>query len=135
MQWSQLRKQLSDRLAPSLAKRLDFHVARYRKAHDEPGRAWVTLDGEEIISLSDQQFENEYYPLANEIRRVNQTVRNSLEYRAAYDSARSIITATKGNFARWDFTTAAREFLSLSIEAALTDENPLVRALAVLDRR
>lgn len=137
MQWSQLRKQLSERLAPSLAKRVDFHVARYRTAHDELGRAWVTFDGDEVVSLSDQEFENEYYPLASEIRRINQAEDYSTqttEYRAAYDSAREI-TAAKGNFARWDFTTAARRFLTLPIEDALTAEDPLIRALAVLDRR
>ena len=139
MQWSQIRKQLTARLAPSLTRRMDFHVARYRGAHDELGRAWITFDGEEVVSLSDHQFEGEYYPLASEIRRLNKTddyssAESKSKYYAAYDTARAV-TAAKGNFARWDFTLAARQFLSLSIDDALVAQDPLVRGLAVLDRR
>jgi predicted NACHT family NTPase len=139
MQWSQLRKQLGDRLAPSLAKRVDFHFARYRHSHDELGRAWITLDGEEVVDLSDHRFQNEYYPLAQAIRERSGATdfrdpEQRAEYHAAYDAAREITTA-EGTFAGWDFTGAARRFLSLSIDDALASDDPLIRALAMLDRR
>ena len=133
------RHQLAGRLAPSLAKRVDFHFARYRHSHDEPGRAWITVDGEEIVELSDHRFQNEYYPLAQKIREQNRATdfrdpEQRADYHAAYDAAREV-TAAKGNFAGWDFTVAARRFLSLSIEDALASDDPLIRALAMLDRR
>lgn len=34
-------------LAASLVGRLELHAAHCRWAHDEGGRAWVTLDGEQ----------------------------------------------------------------------------------------
>jgi hypothetical protein len=139
MRWTQLRKQLHERLAPSLASRLDFHVARYRRAHDDLGRAWITLDGVEVLEFSDIKFEAEYYALANDIREQNsatsfQDPAQKAEYYLAYEAARQI-TSAKANFARWDFTLAARKFLQTSIEDALMSEEPLLRALAVLDRR
>jgi hypothetical protein len=139
MRWSQLRKQLQERVAPAFADRLDFHVARYRHAHDGPGRAWITLDGSEILEFSDLKFESEYYPLAQDIRELNEaTSFNDLSqkdgYYSAYDDARRI-TSAKANFARWDFTTAAHRFLQMPVNEALLSEEPLLRALAVLDRR
>lgn len=40
-----------------------------------------------------------------------------------------------GLFAGYDLPLAMREYLTLSIDGAIASRNPLIRALAVLDRR
>jgi hypothetical protein len=128
MQWSRLKAHFLNHLAPSLRGELDVHVARYRKAHDEPGRMWFTLGKRQILQLSDSSFEYEYYGHVYDMKQLGSEVNE------AHDQARAIMTR-KGSFARIDFAQALNEYLSLSVEDALASENVLHRALAVTDRR
>lgn len=49
MQWSRLRASVRERLAPSVAKRVDVHMASYGSSSLD--RAWLTLDGRDILTL------------------------------------------------------------------------------------
>lgn len=56
MQWSRAKKQFESLLAPCLQKRLRVHVTEYSKASRDPtaqvmGRGWITLDGDEVVSI------------------------------------------------------------------------------------
>ncbi|MFB6799878.1 hypothetical protein ACFCVU_01480 [Peribacillus butanolivorans] len=47
--WSKAKKRLSDFLCETLRLRVDFQVINYRKAHDQLGRAVITVDEHELI--------------------------------------------------------------------------------------
>lgn len=56
MQWSRAKKQFESLLAPSFQKRLRVHVTEYSKASRDAsgqamGRGWITLDGDELVSI------------------------------------------------------------------------------------
>src|SRR4051812_29841908 len=49
--WSKVKKQLKSFTCDSLKDRIDFHIINYRKAHDQLGRAVITVDKKEILSM------------------------------------------------------------------------------------
>ena len=49
MQWSRLRSSVRERLATAVAKRVDVHMASYGASSLD--RAWMTLDGRDILTL------------------------------------------------------------------------------------
>ncbi len=138
MRWSKTRKLLHARLADSLTGRLGVHVTRYGWTRDEDGRAWVTFDGREVASFCFWSFHNRYYPLAEDIREVGGTepYRDlpARDVDRAGSEAREILHR-RGIFGEDEFLDAVREYLRLSVDDALRSGNPLVRALAMLDRR
>lgn len=97
--------------ADEVRGRVELRTTRYSKAHDEFGRSWITVDGREIVNMCN-------YLLSGDIV-------------ADRDPARF----KKGVFTGYDLSDAMRTFLAISIDDALHSENPLIRALAVLDRR
>ena len=52
MQWSLAKKRFELLLAPSLQNRLKIHITEYRNTSGfDIGRGWITLDGNEIVSV------------------------------------------------------------------------------------
>jgi hypothetical protein len=111
MRWSKLKQTVESMFADEVRGRVELWTTRYSKAHDRFGRSWITVDGHEIVNMCN------YLKL----------------HGVAVDGRRERFVA--GIFAGYDLACAMREFLSLSIDASLTSKNPLIRALAVLDRR
>ena len=136
MQWSKTRKLLDDRLADSLSGRLRVHLTRYGWARDEDGRAWVTFDGREMANFCCWTFLSSHYPLARDIREACGTGpdRTAPDADRAGSEAREILHR-RGIFSEEEFLGALLDYLQLSVDNALRSEDPLVRALAMLDRR
>lgn len=57
-------------LAPAAAAHVAFHVARYRGAHDDEGRAWITWDGVQIASFETLPWLMRIYPLTDELKEL-----------------------------------------------------------------
>ena len=108
MRWSKLKQRIEAGFARELSGRVQFCTTRYRNAHDGMGRSWITVDGEEIANMQH---------LAGE---------------AACESSDSF---EDGVFTAYDLPIAMRQFLNMSIDDALASSNPLIRAIAVIDRR
>ena len=108
MRWSKLKQQIESGFAADVAGRIQLHTTRYRNAHDGMGRSWITLDGVEILNM--QHLSG---PASN-------------EHSDRHDF---------GVFTAYDLPEAMLQFLNLNIEDALTSANPLIRAIAVIDRR
>jgi len=140
MKWSKLKQKAEERLADSLKGRLQYHVTNYTRSDSTlMARAWITLDGVEIVNFSSAEWQRDRYRLSYEIRAAQvpsatSAPYSSVEYKNAGNEAEEILK-TRGSFRRWDFTDALHRFLELSIEDALTHEYPLIRALAQVDRR
>lgn len=120
MRWTAARARVEELMAPSVASRIGLHVARYRDTHMNDGRGWITVDGEQIVSFDTRIFNNRVYASPT-------TVATS---RAAEEAARR-----DGIFAHFDFTRAIDAYPNLAIDEALASTDPIVRGLAMLDRR
>jgi hypothetical protein len=111
MRWSKLKQQVEAMFADEVRGRVALWTTRYEKAHDRFGRSWITVDGREIVNM------------CNYLRCGGSIADGNPDRFAA------------GVFAGYDLPMAMREYLRLSIDAAIASPNPLVRVLAVLDRR
>ena len=111
MRWSKLKQQVEAMFADGVRGRVQLRTTRYEKAHDRFGRSWITVDGREVANMSN------YLPCGDSVADGNPR---------RFDV---------GVFAGYDLPLAMREYLTLSIDRAIASPNPLIRALAVLDRR
>jgi hypothetical protein len=105
MQWSKLRALFLERLAPELQGRLDAHAAAYKSG----GRTWLSFDGAEIACVQAPGF-------------TRQVLRHST-------------CACLHDGQTLELGDAMFELLHAPIEEALASRNPLLNALAVLDKR
>jgi hypothetical protein len=100
-------------------------MAGYRKAYEGRGRAWLTVDGREAASFCEFDFENAW---RDEGRREGATGRPFTN--SAHATIRSAGVRDKS-----DLLDALGTCIGSSIEQLLASADPLVRALAMLDRR
>jgi hypothetical protein len=120
MIWSRLKKATESLFEPALRIRVALRSTNYRQAHDQEGRVWITVDGEEIWSASDRAF----YVLERERMMLGKTqaeVREDL--------------MTEGIFKQSTFYDTLEEYVQSGVDRNLESRNPLHRALSVLDRR
>lgn len=134
MPWSRLKSLVESRQAPSLGRRVTVHQARYRHAHEEVGRVWVAVDGQEVASFATHMGWARVQPLVNSL----------MDERGAWGTAEAYAEATAEVEARLrgagEFSDNAalgelEAYLSLTVEDALGSPSPLLRGLAMLDSR
>ncbi len=100
-------------------------MAGYRKAYEGRGRAWLTIDGREVASFCEFKFENAWRAEGH---------REGATGRPFTASAHETIRAA-GVRDKADLLDALGSCIGSSIEQLLASPDPLVRALAMLDRR
>ncbi len=137
--WSDKRKRLEDMLCESLKRRVDYHVTFYTRTHNEGGRGWITLDGDEIFSTDEYGYWRRYkeaFPYLEAARGpapkdYHERHRWYVQVLDEFDLglARQQIYWTSG---MWG---AILEYLRLDIDSALSAVDPLTRAIAFFDRR
>ncbi|MDR3293183.1 MAG: hypothetical protein LBT20_03660 [Clostridiales bacterium] len=131
--WSKTRQILEqDFLCESLRGRVMYFQTRYHKAHDDGGRVVVIVDKVEKINFP---FTNEtagYFTVVE--RGIDYTNLSRDEYMKLLNEIESELKS-KGIFEPWDFFEAVEILFSSDIQDALKSENPVVRMLAILDRR
>lgn len=134
MPWTRIQKMLSERLAKSLRGRLAIHQARYRHSREELGRIWVEIDQVEVASFTTTSAVRRRRELTDELMDVNNSWGSTTAYHHADQDALALMNAAgeQSDYAAWGDLEA---YLSLPIEEALTSTNPLIRALAMVDRR
>ena len=139
MRWSKLKRDAESRFAEAVRGRIELHSTRYRHAHDAHGRAWLTVDGREIADFSTIVGYCERLAIAHCLRTANGTLNYSLaSFYPGYveaDRQAHAITRRAGTITQFEAHDVLEEFLSLAIEDALAFDSPLIRGLAVLDRR
>ncbi len=121
MQWSKIKQQVESRFAESLLGRVHFHNAGYRWHHEADGRIWITFDGEEVVDFCAHKYWNAFQKLSGERFHSRESIYRLMEKR--------------GIFGRAEARDGLEAYLSLSIDDALTSTSPLLRGLALLDRR
>ncbi len=130
--WGAMRKKLeTENICGSLKGRITYFVTRYREAHDETGRAAVLVDGKEILQ-SDwfkwAKINHEQYFAGKTDENKNLT---GAEYLKKIDDE----THNLGGFDQYGFYMAFYEYSNQSIKDSLYSTDPLVRLLAIFDKR
>ena len=116
MQWSQLRKRVEDLFADSVRGRIRLHETGYHGMHDETGRNWITVDGQEVVNMP------QWYPwIMRDYIGKPDVPRGFADYASL--------------FAKGGLNHAMHVYLTLSIDDILNGDNVLVRAIGMLDRR
>jgi hypothetical protein len=119
MRWSKLRSLVIDGFADSLKNRLDIQSTRYGNC--SCGHAWVTLDKNVIANFCTRAA---YIAQGLELPSAKQNPMYKHQF------------ANFGELSRQDAYASCWSFThDLSIEEAVTDPDPLVQSLAVVDRR
>ena len=103
------------------------------------GRVWLAIDGRELIQFDTSSYVRRRDALAGELRAANGLRPYGddgglIEYRDA-DQAAVDILRRAGQYDDYGALADLGASLSLSIEEALQSPSPLLRGLAMLDRR
>ena len=116
MQWSQLRKRVENMFADSVKGRVRLHETGYHGMHDEEGRNWITVDGQEIVNMP-HWYE---WMLRNYVDQPD----------LPKPFADYVSLCAKGGLRH-----AMICYLTMSIGDILQSEDVLVRTIGMLDRR
>ena len=130
--WSGIRNKLeNDYLCPALRGHIKYFATSYSKSADHEGRAAIRVDGVEVLRSNYYAYEQNYWNRYQALRRegIGQDDRTA-PFRLAHEG-----TLNDGCFDNGFFYEAFHEFDNQSIEKSLVSKNPLVRILALLDRR
>ena len=126
--WSGIKNKLeNDYLCLALRGHISYFVTRYHEAHDEEGSAAIRLDGVEVLRSNYYDYRENYWNRFNQLR-ADPTEKD--DYQLAYEG-----TLNDGCFDQRVFYNAFHLFDNQSIEKSLNSDNPLVRVLALFDRR
>ena len=139
MRWSKLKQRIEEGLAESAKGRVEVWNTRYRKAHDQEGEAWITIDGQRVHSMGSVTHMIEWY----ERSRALQEKRDCLDYRdreqiqGYRDAQKEVETQLRaeGVIPLWDFNDALFEYLNMSLEQILSSDQMIVRAMGMFDKR
>lgn len=128
MQWSKIRTQLRSLVTPSLAKRVDFHLTNYRHHSDHAHEVWITVDKERVFTAS---------YCAHMIEECVMSGRTGLPYWGVGKSEKELddLLIAREVHAATDVVGTLRTYLDLDPKVALTSTDPLLKALAIVDRR
>ena len=124
MKWSKLKQQVEARFADSVRTHAAIHITRYGPGVSSTmTRGWLTWDGAEVLSFSTIAWlQAERAVVANQP--------DSGAPGAIHDQLQQ-----DGIFSRFGLTDASETYLSLSIDAAISSPDHLIRAVAMFDRR
>lgn len=128
MRWSQLKKQLHDRIASSVRASVDLNQTRYRHSHDEEGEFWISFRGSRIFSTGSLSYLSSLAALTAKNRADGSTPAQ------AHELAWPVMDAS-GLFLLAQMNKDLFCSLSLTVEEMLDHNNPVVRALAIIDTR
>ena len=112
MKWSKLKSLVEKQFAASVQPRVSIFSTAYGNC--SCGRAWLTVDGEEIVNFCTRAAANVGLGWSDWV--VPPMGYGELSRQDAYKACWAVVH-------------------DLTIDAALADEDPLVQTLAVLDRR
>jgi len=128
MQWSKLKSRLMALVDPGVGKRIDFHLMTYRKLSELASEFIVTVDGHKVFGASATHYNRETYVttrwtglVASGDGHEPRIVEQSLIGRNVLNPA--------------DITSSIRTYLDLDPKIALCSSDPVLKALAVIDRR
>ena len=142
--WSGIRKRLEqDLLCEKLRGRVQYFVTLYHGAPDDYGRFAVRVDGEEVVRANPYTQLEIYIYQQDEKKNLGIPDREWTdkgeilfdEENLAAEKRGSIYAAEDGIIDSFEIPRLIDKFLSQPIDNSLEDEHPIIRMLAILDRR
>lgn len=134
--WSKAKKRLKGFICEPLRSTVDFQVINYRKAHDGLGRAVITVDKVEKLSMCTITAEREEYYRERDIRmNLNDFDYDDVEKNRFIQDQAHTQLKKEGIFAQYDFFSALEEYFNSPIEESLRSSDILIKILCLLDRR
>ena len=131
MKWTKLKHLVEQRIAPSIRPRFSINSAAYGAC--SCGHAWITLDKKIVANFCTRAFWNiprKYDDSAKKWISKDPELTNGIPSPDKKD------LTNYGELSRQDAYQACWEFVhDLSIDDALSSEDPLVQSLAVIDTR
>lgn len=134
--WSKAKKQLKSFTCESLSSRLDFQVINYRRAHDQLGRAVITVDKVEKLNMCTITAEREEYYRERAIRKQldNFNFDDVFHNRDIQDEAHQMLKS-EAIYGQYDFFFALEQYFNASVQDSLQSSDILIKILCLLDRR
>ncbi|QNG59465.1 hypothetical protein H4O14_16965 [Bacillus sp. PAMC26568] len=135
--WSKLKKELEGFICDSLKDRVSYYATNYRKAHDQLGRAYITVDKKEVFNMCTIKSNRILFNKENELRKlidIDYDVDNGAENYRISVQAHEIIES-EGTFAQYDFFNAAEQYLNAPIDHSLESKDMIIKIFSLLDRR
>jgi hypothetical protein len=126
MQWTKLKHLIEARFAPECRERVKIHLTRHRRAHDQEGEFWLTLDGRKIYGCAFYQ----YLKARGESHAATDTDLSSEQE----DEIEHQLQA-RGIEDHMALTDAIFDSLNMPLQSMLSSNRPLLRALALMDSR
>ncbi len=141
--WSKTKKQLEeDFLCESLRGRVQYFYTHYHGAPDNYGRFCVRVDGKEYVHANpyneiktnfDSNTLKEEYQVPTRVWEHGKFLYE--EENCEIEEIAERIAMEENRMEIWQVLRAINEYLDLNINDAIYSENPVIRMLAVMDRR
>jgi hypothetical protein len=128
MQWSKLRSHLLELIAPGIRERVDFHLTYYRGFGSSGTEFWITIDQQKVLSGG--------YGRANIAGHVTSRRTGFRQYGDGPEQKKldDILQRREIHDPR-DITSSIRTYFDLDPQIALTSSDPILKALAIIDKR
>jgi hypothetical protein len=142
MNWSQLKKRIENTFADSVRGRVEIWLTHYRRAHDQEGEAWITIDKKRIFYIGTGHFIETAVHEADRrsnLRYSDNTINPQHpeqfhRWWDAYHEAREKLPK-QGIMPTWEFEACLLDYLNTSIDDIINSDNPIIKALGMLDKR
>ncbi len=131
MKWTKLKQLVEQRITPSIRPRFSINSAAYGAC--SCGHAWITLDKKIVANFCTRAFWNIPRKFDDSAQKW---VSKDLELSNSIPTPDDKNLTNYGELSRQDAYQACWEFVhDLSIDDALSSDDPLVQSLAVIDSR
>lgn len=131
MKWSKLKQTIESNFADKVKGRVHLFSTRYTKPDSTTGRAWITIDGVQIVNMSTMKSGEIYRCIYHEA-----TPTDCVTHPAVDDLERTPgKLIEEGEFSRFDLHNCCWAYLNMNIEDALQHDSPIINMLAMIDKR
>lgn len=139
MKWSQLKRQIEGTFADSIRGRVEVWNTRYRKAHDQEGEAWITIDKKLVYNMATGIYWEEVVQEAERVSGVKKDVSYSdtEEFHRFWDAFHKAeqTVRQRGILTLEDANKALFEYLNMPMDNILSSDNIIIQAFGMLDKR
>lgn len=126
--WSDLNKQLNDRLCGVLKGRISYFLTRYHSVRNCYGRAAIRLDGTELAAFAWNNWQQQEFETGELFRSGVSCAEAERQLQPHWDEDCVL--------SEYDFLEAVSVFLrDLNIQDALKSDDQIIKILAILDGR
>ncbi|QZY57317.1 SF0329 family protein [Crassaminicella profunda] len=129
--WTKIKKQVESFICEKLKNRVDFIVAVYRKAHDQTGRIYITVDKKEVFSMCTITAEMEDYKT---YRKLRDEFNEYKESRELWELSQKELNK-RGIFGEYEFYKSLEVYFNSHVKDCLYATDVLLNIFALLDRR